>query len=179
MPEKKIKRRRSIIEWLETIAFSLAIAVLLFTFIFRIATVTGASMAPTLNETDVLFSSNLFYTIQRGDIVVVDGYNNYGEPLIKRVIAVGGDEINIDFTTGSVYVNGALQDEPYISAPTTRQFDVIFPLVVPEGKLFVMGDNRPISLDSRDNRVGFIDERDILGHVLFRIFPFSSFGKVV
>ena len=108
--------------------------------------------------------------IARGDVVVVDGYINYGDPLVKRIIALGGDTVDIDFETGAVTLNGAVLEEPYISAPTTTGYDVEFPVTVPEGCVFVMGDNRP--------EVGFIDERDILGKVLLRVFPLSSFGKI-
>lgn len=169
---------RVVIEWVETVVVSLVIAILLFTFVIRIVTIVGSSMAETLQDGDIVISSNLFYTPERGDIVVVDSYNGYGEALTKRIIGVAGDEINIDFNNSVVYVNGEILSEPYLTTPTTRQFDVTFPVTVPEGCVFILGDNRPVSLDSRDTRIGFVDERDILGHVLLRIYPFSSFGTV-
>ena len=98
--------------------------------------------------------------------------------MVKRIIALGGDTVDIDFETGAVTLNGAVLEEPYISAPTTTGYDVEFPVTVPEGCVFVMGDNRPRSLDGRSTEVGFIDERDILGKVLLRVFPLSSFGKI-
>ena len=168
----------SIVEWVESIAFSLGFIVLLFTFVFRIITVSGHSMDTTLADGDRLVVSNLFYAPQRQDIVVIDGYIRYGQPIVKRVIGLPGDEIDIDFKTGDVFVNGQLQNEEYIFAPTTQQYDVSFPLTVPQNTLFVMGDNRPNSLDSRSSEIGFIDVRDVLGHALLRIFPFQQIGGI-
>ena len=98
--------------------------------------------------------------------------------MAKRVIGVGGDKSDIDLDKGTVAVNGELLDEPYISAPTKRRFDVEFPLTVPEGTVFLMGDNRPSSLDSRSTEIGFIDQRDILGKVFVRILPVDNFGGI-
>lgn len=119
----------------------------------------------------------MLYTPQRGDVVVVDGYS-IRRPVVKLHIALGGDTVDINFETGAVTLNGAVLEEPYISASTTTGYDVEFPVTVPEGCVFVMGDNRPRSLDGRSTEVGFIDERDILGKVLLRVFPLSSFGKI-
>ena len=158
--------------------FALAVIVLFFVFAVRIITVSGVSMQPTLYGGDRVAVQSMLYTPQRGDVVVVDGYINYGDPLVKRIIALGGDTVDINFETGAVTLNGAVLEEPYISAPTTTGYDVEFPVTVPEGCVFVMGDNRPRSLDGRSTEVGFIDERDILGKVLLRVFPLSSFGKI-
>ena len=118
------------------------------------------------------------YTPQRGDVVIVDSYTSYGKPLVKRVIAKGGDTISIDYDAGTVEVNGELLQEDYIAAPTHLGYDVEFPYTVPEGTVFVMGDNRNESLDSRSSYVGCIDERDILGKVLLCFLPVSDFGVV-
>lgn len=118
------------------------------------------------------------YTPQRGDVVIVDSYTVYGKPLVKRIIAKGGDTISIDYDAGTVTVNGELLQEDYIAAPTYLGYDVQFPFTVPEGTLFVMGDNRNESLDSRSSYVGCIDERDILGKVLLCFMPFTDFGVV-
>ena len=163
---------------LEWEGFALAVIVLFFVFAVRIITVSGVSMQPTLYGGDRVAVQSMLYTPQRGDVVVVDGYINYGDPLVKRIIALGGDTVDINFETGAVTLNGAVLEEPYISAPTTTGYDVEFPVTVPEGCVFVMGDNRPRSLDGRSTEVGFIDERDILGKVLLRVFPLSSFGKI-
>ena len=164
--EPKQSKENALFEWYDSLVFALAVIVLFFVFAVRIITVSGVSM------------QSMLYTPQRGDVVVVDGYINYGDPLVKRIIALGGDTVDINFETGAVTLNGAVLEEPYISAPTTTGYDVEFPVTVPEGCVFVMGDNRPRSLDGRSTEVGFIDERDILGKVLLRVFPLSSFGKI-
>ena len=117
-------------------------------------------------------------TPQRGDVVIVDSYTSYGKPLVKRVIAKGGDTISIDYDAGTVEVNGEVLQEDYIAEPTHLGYDVEFPYTVPEGTVFVMGDNRNESLDSRSSYVGCIDERDILGKVLLCFLPVSDFGVV-
>ena len=118
------------------------------------------------------------YEPQRGDVVIVDSYTSYGRPLVKRVIAKGGDTISIDYATGTVEVNGKVLEGDYIAEPTYLGYDVEFPYTVPEGTVFVMGDNRNASLDSRSSYVGCIDEQDILGKVLLCFLPFSDFGVV-
>ena len=102
--------------------------------------------------------------------------NSLNEPLIKRVIAFGGDEVNIDFVEGKVTVNGEVLNAPYIYEPTNRMSNVAFPITVPEGCVFVMGDNRNNSLDSRSKTVGFIDTRYILGVAEFRFYPFGEWS---
>ena len=176
--EPKQSKENALFEWYDSLVFALAVIVLFFVFAVRIITVSGVSMQPTLYGGDRVAVQSMLYTPQRGDVVVVDGYINYGDPLVKRIIALGGDTVDIDFETGAVTLNGAVLEEPYISAPTTTGYDVEFPVTVPEGCVFVMGDNRPRSLDGRSTEVGFIDERDILGKVLLRVFPLSSFGKI-
>ena len=111
-----------------------------------------------------------------GDIVVVTQPNVHNEPLIKRVIATEGQKIDINFASGQVMINNETIDEPYIADLTKTASDVTFPLIVPEGKVFVMGDNRNHSSDSRSSGVGFIDTRYILGKAQFRILPFGDFN---
>ena len=172
------QKNASAVDWAESIAFSLGFIVLLFTFVLRVITVSGSSMDSTLVNGDRLAVTGLFYTPQRQDVVVIDGYIKYGQPIVKRVIGLAGDTVDIDFTTGEVSVNGQALAEPYISAPTMQSYDVQFPLVVPAHSLFVMGDNRPYSLDSRSTEIGFIDERDVLGKAVYRIFPFQKIGAI-
>ena len=154
------------------------VLVLIFSFFFRIIQVDGRSMVPTLTHGDKLIVWAAGYTPQRGDVVIVDSYTVYGKPLVKRIIAKGGDTISIDYDAGTVTVNGELLQEDYVAAPTYLGYDVQFPFTVPEGTLFVMGDNRNESLDSRSSYVGCIDERDILGKVLLCFMPFTDFGVV-
>lgn len=173
------KKKLDIIEWLEAVIAALICVTLLFTFFIRSTRVYGPSMNTTLATGDILILQSCFVTPNRGDIVVIDGQTEYGKPLIKRIIAIEGDVVDIDDKTGTVYVNGAAIDEPYISSPTqTRPGGTQFPLTVGEGMVFIMGDNRTVSKDSRSADVGLIDSRDILGVVMFRIYPFSKAGKV-
>ncbi len=132
----------------------------------RLMAVSGSSMWPTLHHGDLMITSNLFYEPARGDIVVLNkqGFFN-SQPVVKRVIAVGGDEIDIRFDAGEVWLNGILLDEPYIAAPTTRNEGLGFPQTVPDGCIFVMGDNRPHSDDSRDPNLGMVDTRCVIGRV--------------
>ena len=178
MEEKRFRKNVDLLDWYDALVFALAALVLIFAFCARIVVVDGHSMEPTLHEQDRLLVQSTFYTPQRGDVVVVDGYINYGKPLVKRVIAVGGDTVDIDAEQGIVYVNGEALDEPYTAEPTYTEGNIGFPLTVPEGQLFLMGDNRQHSTDSRFVRVGLIDERDILGKVLWRIFPLNAFGRI-
>lgn len=167
-----------VLEWYEALISAALVLVLVFSFFFRIIQVDGQSMVPTLNNGDKLIVWGAGYTPERGDVVIVDSYTTYGKPLVKRVIAKGGDVVNIDYTTGTVSVNGEVLEEDYIAEPTYLGYDVTFPYTVPDGTVFVMGDNRNASLDSRSSYIGCIDERDILGKVLLCFLPFSDFGVV-
>lgn len=171
-------RGQGLLEWYEALISAALVLVLVFSFFFRIIQVDGESMVPTLENGDKLVVWGAGYEPQRGDVVIVDSYTSYGRPLVKRVIAKGGDTISIDYDAGTVEVNGELLQEDYIAAPTHLGYDVEFPYTVPEGTVFVMGDNRNESLDSRSSYVGCIDERDILGKVLLCFLPVSDFGVV-
>lgn len=178
MEEKRFRKNLEILDWYDALVFALTALVLVFAFCVRVVVVSGHSMEPTLSDGDRLLIQSTFYTPQHGDVVVVDGYINYGKPLVKRVIAKGGDTVDIDSKNGIVYVNGQALEEPYVAEPTYTIGNIGFPLTVPEGQLFVMGDNRQHSTDSRFTSVGLIDERDILGKVLWRIFPLDSLEKI-
>ena len=168
-------RGQNVFEWYEALISAALVLVLIFSFFFRIIQVDGESMVPTLQNGDKLVVWGAGYEPQRGDVVIVDSYTAYGKPLVKRVIAKGGDTVSIDYETGTVMVNGEVLQEDYIAEPTYLGYDVEFPYTVPEGTVFVMGDNRNASLDSRSTYVGCIDERDILGKVLVCFLPFSDF----
>ena len=176
--EPKPVRGQGVLEWYEALISAALVLVLVFSFFFRIIQVDGSSMVPTLVNGDKLIVWGAGYTPQRGDVVIVDSYTSYGKPLVKRVIAKGGDTISIDYDSGMVMVNGEVLQEDYIAEPTYLGYDVTFPYTVPEGTVFVMGDNRNQSLDSRSTYVGCIDERDILGRVLLCFMPFTDFGVV-
>ena len=158
------------------LACVLVAVTLIFTFFVRMGTVFGMSMYPTLTHQDrLLVLSNVWYAHpQRGDIVVALAPEFSQEPIVKRVIAVAGDRVDIDFSLGIVYVNGEALEEPYVNAPTTADFGaqgIGFPLVVEENHVFLMGDNRNDSYDSRYYAIGQVDTRNILGKVLVLAFP--------
>ncbi len=165
-------------EWGEALVVSLTAIILLFTFVVRLIGVDGSSMYPTLHDRDKVFMSDLFYTPHKGDIVVLTKTSFIDGPIVKRIIATGGDTVDIDFSTGEVRVNGEALEEPYINELTHNPIDMTFPQTVPEGSVFVMGDNRNRSSDSRDTRLGMVDERYILGHVLTRILPIDRIGAI-
>lgn len=170
----------ALFEYLETLVFSAAAVVLLCSFVFRMVLVDGKSMVPTLVDHDFLAASHLLYEPQKGDVVVVTQPNEVAMPLIKRIIATEGDTINIDYEKGAVYLNGALLDERYINDFTRYQPEdaLSLPLIVPQGKVFVMGDNRNFSSDSRDGRIGLVDTRYIMGRAVVRLMPFDRIGAI-
>ena len=173
---EKFDLKREIVEWMEAIVYSLVAVVLIFTFLFRIVGVDGESMTNTLQDQDRLIVTHLFYEPKQGDIIVTTQPSAVNKPLIKRIIAVEGQTVDINFETHQVIVDGEVLDEPYIREPTSRKGDIEFPITVEPGKVFVMGDNRNDSLDSRFAEVGQIDKRYILGKAVFRIFPFNAIG---
>lgn len=158
-------------DMVDSLKGAIIVVFLIFAFVFRVLGVDGDSMVPTLNDGDWVAISGITTNVERGDIVVVTQPWERNVPIIKRVIAVGGDTVDIDFENGRVYVNGTEIYEPYINEPTMVSYDVEFPVTVDEGKVFVMGDNRNISLDSRSSKIGFIDENYILGKALVRLYP--------
>lgn len=174
--KSKKKSWEFIYDWMDSLIYAIILILLIFTFLFRVVGVNGTSMKPTLNNGDWLTVSAIPGEVEVGDIVVVTQPNSLNEPLIKRVIAKGGDTISIDFIEGVVTVNGVAKYEPYIAEKTERMGDFVYPLTVPDGCLFVMGDNRNDSLDSRFKTIGFIDERYVLGVAQIRILPFGDWN---
>ncbi len=182
--------KKSLFDWLDTIVIAVIVVVFITTVIFRTATIIGDSMQNTFFEGEKVIITKLFYEPKPKDVVVVSrnfynvtDHGSYQEPIIKRVIATGGMYVDIDFEKGEVYTGYTQSDmnvlyEPYIKALTHKKGDVEFPIFVPEGKVFVLGDNRADSLDSRYSEIGLVDEKDILGKVILRIFPFDRIGGV-
>ena len=168
---------RDTYEWIQTMVSALVICVIVFVFFVRVVDVDGWSMFPTLEDRDKMIVSNLFYTPKQGDIVVFQKNEYASYSLVKRVIATEGQTIDIDFDAHKVYVDGVELDEPYIAEPTANRIDFKGQMTVPEGCVFVMGDNRNDSTDSRDERISMVDTRHIIGKVLFIAFPFDHFGS--
>lgn len=174
-------------EWACSLVFAVLLMLGLNLFVFRTITVDGESMCNTLQDQDKIVTLDLFYKPDYGDIVVVqanelvnDATGLYGEAIIKRVIALEGDTIRFDFEQGEVYLNGELLEEDYIAQPTHLRLagwaESGVDYVVPEHCVFVMGDNRNKSRDSRDlEAVGFVDRDLIMGRAVLRVYPFEGF----
>ena len=167
---------RETYDWIQCLLVALIICVLIFMFCVRVIDVIGASMNPTLYNGEKMLVSGLFYKPKVGDVVVFkkDEYDP-NKLLVKRVVAVEGQEINMDFENGIVYIDGVAIAEDYISEPTYNKLDFIGPKTVPEGCVFVMGDNRNASIDSRKSEIGMLDNRLILGRAYCVVYPVSQF----
>ena len=192
-PPVKADLSRTTLEYVEMFVFTVITVILLLTFVFRICVVSGPSMNNSLYDGERLLVSNLFYTPETGDVIVFHQTSEindvFNEPIVKRVIATEGEHVKIDYTAGKVYVSAdavftedeVLDESEYVYLDSGywreygRQSDTY---EVPENHLFVMGDNRNVSADSRSIYVGMVDQRRILGKVLLRISPISKLGKV-
>ena len=171
---KREESKTNILLYLHDFVYWLTGILLVFLLLFRVVVVSGPSMNQTLVHGDyLLLINNVFYTQpKQGDIIVAAKASfDAGEPIIKRVIATEGQWVDIDFDTGTVYVNGTALVEPYTNTPTNLYEGISFPLMVDEGCFFVMGDNRNESKDSRSIEIGQIDEREILGKAIFLFMP--------
>ena len=169
---------RDLYEWTQALVCSVLAVVLLFTFVVRLIGVDGHSMVPTLQDGDRLLVLNALWDSDYayGDIVVLRKESFMEEPIVKRVIATEGQTVDIDFASGSVYVDGELLEEDYINEPTYVEEGTQFPLTVPEGSIFVMGDNRNHSSDSRSSDLGTVDTRYVIGKAVFLLFPGADEG---
>ena len=167
---------RELYEWSQSIAVAMVLALIVNQFIFAMVQVEGGSMLPTLESKERLVVTKLFYKPEAGDIVVVKSHA-LGKHIIKRVIAVPGDEIELQLETGNVIVNGEVLEEPYIFEKMRYIGSAYnYPIKVPEGYVFVMGDNRNNSQDSRN--LGVIAFEDVVGRASLRVTPFSKFGTL-
>ena len=176
---------RGLYEWVQVLVCAVTATVLLFTFAARVVLVSGPSMRETLQHQDCLLVMNahLCGGFEAGDIVIIrkESFKD-GEPIVKRVIATEGQTVDIDYESNSVYVDGVLLDEPYIREPmddiTADPNRAQTHFEVPEGEIFVMGDNRNHSSDSRDVTLGTVDERYVLGRAVCVLLPFQNFGMI-
>ncbi|MCL1831031.1 MAG: signal peptidase I [Oscillospiraceae bacterium] len=159
---------------------ALSVVILLFIFVFKTYLVRGSSMVPTLTEGNRVYVFCAFYTPSQGDVVIMDERLQIGDSIVKRVVATEGQVIDINNETGEITVDGV----PFVSPiPTTlyncvSNSSITYPTTVPEGYIFVMGDNRGNSFDSRYDRVGFIDIRDVIGRAIYVISPVDQFRKI-
>ena len=185
-PEKKKKEepvtnpKQNVTLYLHDLCYMLAVIMIVFLLFFRIIVVDGGSMYATLRDGDyLLLLGNVFYkTAERGDIVVVSKESfDHGSAIVKRVIATEGQIVDMDFGNGIVYVDGLPLEEDYINTPTNLDEGMLFPLIVEENCVFVMGDNRNASKDSRSPEIGLVDRREILGKAVFLLFPGTHRGE--
>ena len=170
---------RWLYEWVQALVTVVLCAVVVFAFAARLVLVSGPSMRETLQDQDCLVVLNplLCGSFDAEDIVIIQRETfRDGEPIVKRIIATEGQTVDIDFDAGVVYVDGAALEEDYIRQPTYLEEGLEFPCTVPEGCVFVMGDNRNDSDDSRDPDLGPVDTREILGQAVFLLYPGMTAG---
>lgn len=180
--EEKETFAEGLYSWLQALTFALVILLILFTFFGRIIGVDGHSMDSTLADRDMLLLQCVGYEPRQGDVVVLNKpFADIRNPIVKRVIAVGGQTVDINYGAGTVCVDGIVLDEPYINEP---MFPPASPYMqqthweIPEGSVFVMGDNRNASSDSRDDRLGIVDNRYVLGRAVYILLPFNHFSAI-
>ena len=180
--EQGLSTARALYDWLQALVVALVCIILVFTFVGRFIYVSGHSMEPTLYNGDMMIIREIGYTPRAGDVVVLTKPSEIAEgPIVKRVIATGGQKVSIDYAAACVYVDGQRVDDSYLGETMRQPLDPNMStteVTVPEGAIFVMGDNRNHSNDSRDVRLGTVDERYVIGHAVFVALPFGNIGTV-
>lgn len=179
--DPKLNWKQNVVLYLHDLLHMMLFMIAVFLVAFRIIVVSGPSMYDTLLDGDyILLLSNVFYhNPQYGDIVVASKESfDDGKPIIKRVIATEGQMVDIDFAQGVVYVDGVVLQEDYTYTPTNVEEGMQFPLIVEDGCVFLMGDNRNGSLDSRSTQIGMVDKRELLGKALFLMLPGTDPGAL-
>ena len=179
-PEEQATLGQSLYSWLQAVAPVIIGIVLVFTFVGRLTPVDGPSMEPTLWHGDMMVVRSLGYTPKQGDVVVLTKpFENITGPIVKRVIAVGGQTVEINYAANTIYVDGEEIPQDYILEPMEQKsWQTISAITVPEGEVFVMGDNRNVSNDSRNPDLGTVDTSYILGKAELVLFPFGDLGLI-
>lgn len=181
------QKSSAFVDVFDTIMKALIAVFIISCFLFRICTVIGSSMNMTLSDKEKLIITNLFYTPKENDIIVFHKTGTLNEPIVKRVICTGDKWIKIDYDTGLVYVskddifeeNDIIDETSYVYLENGKyKQSGSYEVYVPKGCIFVMGDNRNGSLDSRSKEIGLVDEKTVLGKVIFRLAPFENFGFI-
>jgi len=170
--------KKEVMDWIVSIAIALVVALFIRQYIFTLVKVDGPSMLPTLEHNDMLYVNRFMYTPEAGDIIIFRPPNSPRTPYVKRVIATEGQTVVIDSHKRKVYVDGVELEEDYIKGDLVSAGTMKYPHTVPDNHVFVLGDNRNNSRDSRDVTVGSIPNKNIIGKVLFRLLPVSEFGNV-
>lgn len=170
--------KKEILEWVQAIVIALVIAFVIRTFFFTMIKVDGQSMEPTLHHNDRLIVTKFMYKPKQGDIIILRPPMYQDTPYVKRIIALPGQEVDIDAEKNIVYVDGVPLDEPYIAEPTATKGNIDYPQIVPENTVFVLGDNRNRSRDSRFRDVGMIPYDAIIGKASIRLWPLKDFGSI-
>lgn len=179
--QQKGSFRMDLYFWMQALAVALVALILVFTLAGRVIRVVGDSMLPTLHENDLMLLQSVGYTPKQGDIVVLRKSAFMTEPVVKRVIATEGQHVTVDYVNHCVLVDGVPLEEPYINEVMNdpHSFELtVLDVTVPEGSIYVLGDNRNHSSDSRNERLGTVDTRYVLGRVLFILLPFEHIGSV-
>ena len=170
----KNKTALFLFDFVKTIICVFSVMIIIFTFFVREVSIEGDSMRDLLHDKDKVVINDIFYTPKNNDIVVIDTPYLEEKRIIKRVIATEGQTLSINYDTGDVCVDGIIIDEDYIFSETdrpSREYEI--PYTIPEDHVFVMGDNRVVSLDSRDSKIGLVPVKDIIGKAQFIFFPFD------
>ena len=181
-PEENGSFKLDLYYWTQALAMALIFLILTFTIVGRVIRVEGSSMVPTLHQNDLMLLQSIAYTPKQGDVVVLRKPSLMPIPIVKRVIAVGGQHVKVDYANHCVYVDGVALDEPYINeimqVPTNSAQLNVLDVDVPEGSIYVLGDNRNHSSDSRHEDLGTVDTRYVLGRAFWVLVPFSHFGAI-
>lgn len=180
-PQEAVTWQKSLAMYLHDLVYLLCVCMVTLLLVFRVVIVSGSSMYDTLVDGDylILLSNTFYHNPEQGDIVVLSkrSFDN-GTPIVKRVIATEGQTVDIDFAAGIVYVDGVALEEPYIYSPTDVNGGTQFPLTVADGCIFVLGDNRGVSRDSRYPEIGMVDKREILGKAIFLLVPGTHYDQL-